>query len=734
MKILFYGNNHMTLYSDLAYVLGNVTVVCYTDKEGILSESNRTIEHVYLLKEDAEIILNLSRIPTAGASLKFDDQEWKSFIAALKPLGLNCLLNKTCVSIAEDINTSPSTMALDRLKEKEDPDKRIHTYLIILLIIFKVLSQCACLLGTEIGFEEKALDNYTRVKEIHTFVPQSKSSNNNNNNNNEQQRQLSNSNLYMISLILRDNSSQSLQFLSKGNVDLILENCTAYWDGESIQQLTPELKDKISKTSSEWAGSGDKNCVAFSYKPIDKIFNDSLYSSVDLDNDILSSRNSTSSPVSIQLHKQASVITIEDSLSVVKSPEDKPKYEKRVSKQSRRNIQKEKEEESNLLKDIKYEQIFIGMVGMRQLPKLKISQSVQDFRHSGIRFVFFSPEVESKIKVFADKLGLETDWNCCISLKETEDGTAKPVHVQSYDEAHLPQGIKAIREHLEEDVDNVPLLVPTFSDCTSTTTQQMIQIFQDYGEIVLSIGSSQNMDNTSIFQQSNLSIAIEPTLNFCQKENSVVDQKTYPFLTSVNYLEGNSSGNFSNDINGLSSNLLGHRNTELSDILLLIEEGRRLATNIKQCLIYYIYCVSWLHSLLFVSYILFPGPLQILNGIQLLWLLGVIAPLLSLVLLFLPKQKDLMDILPDKNIIRRKRISRTLINLVTRFTATIIVSIILFIWTLLSLSDFTFVSVFGHKLESNYYEANNFPEALQYSQNIVMLCIVFCMSKLIFIR
>jgi hypothetical protein len=105
-----------------------------------------------------------------------------------------------------------------------------------------------------------------------------------------------------------------------------------------------------------------------------------------------------------------------------------------------------------------------------------------------------------------------------------------------------------------------------------------------------------------------------------------------------------------------------------------------LSTNIKQCLIYYIYCVSWLHSLLFVSYILFPGPLQILNGIQLLWLLGVIAPLLSCVLLFLPKQEDIMDLLPDKNLIRRKRLSRTFVNLFTRFTATVIVSIILYIW------------------------------------------------------
>ena len=34
------------------------------------------------------------------------------------------------------------------------------------------------------------------------------------------------------------------------------------------------------------------------------------------------------------------------------------------------------------------------------------------------RFVLFAFENESGNKFFADKLGLETDWNCSISLKE----------------------------------------------------------------------------------------------------------------------------------------------------------------------------------------------------------------------------------------------------------------------------------------------------------------------------
>lgn len=52
-------------------------------------------------------------------------------------------------------------------------------------------------------------------------------------------------------------------------------------------------------------------------------------------------------------------------------------------------------------------------------------------------------------------------------------------------------------------VDNVPLLVSLFTDCTATTTREMISIMQDYGEVVCVIGSSANADNVGIFIQAN---------------------------------------------------------------------------------------------------------------------------------------------------------------------------------------------------------------------------------------
>lgn len=47
----------------------------------------------------------------------------------------------------------------------------------------------------------------------------------------------------------------------------------------------------------------------------------------------------------------------------------------------------------------------------------------------------------------------------------------------------LPKGIENVRPHLQN-VDNVPLLVPLFTDTNSAATCEMIRIMQEWGEVV----------------------------------------------------------------------------------------------------------------------------------------------------------------------------------------------------------------------------------------------------------
>lgn len=57
----------------------------------------------------------------------------------------------------------------------------------------------------------------------------------------------------------------------------------------------------------------------------------------------------------------------------------------------------------------------------------------------------------------------------------------------NFNKAHMPHGIEAIKSHLQE-VDNVPLLVSLFTDATPVSVKQMVQVFRDNGEVVLTIG------------------------------------------------------------------------------------------------------------------------------------------------------------------------------------------------------------------------------------------------------
>lgn len=143
-------------------------------------------------------------------------------------------------------------------------------------------------------------------------------------------------------------------------------------------------------------------------------------------------------------------------------------------------------------------------------------------------------------------MGIDTDWNCAISLRPLEDSTKPDPHRMTSDyadwdvkvprlsllpdvdrsqrsyilgvdapgcpcpalspclasfvkfvslpavvwwQARLPHGIAAIREHIEN-VDNVPLLVSLFTDATPQTTQDMIGIYHEYHEAVLAVGMS----------------------------------------------------------------------------------------------------------------------------------------------------------------------------------------------------------------------------------------------------
>lgn len=71
-------------------------------------------------------------------------------------------------------------------------------------------------------------------------------------------------------------------------------------------------------------------------------------------------------------------------------------------------------------------QIFIGMVTMQYQAQTDIVQLIERFEKACIRFVHFSKENELRSRVFSEKMGLESGWNCHISLLSSDHNLISP--------------------------------------------------------------------------------------------------------------------------------------------------------------------------------------------------------------------------------------------------------------------------------------------------------------------
>jgi hypothetical protein len=175
--------------------------------------------------------------------------------------------------------------------------------------------------------------------------------------------------------------------------------------------------------------------------------------------------------------------------------------DKMVSKRSKNNL-------GAALWPLMHQQVFLGMSASSVPVRPEAPELMEDCQAAGIRFVFFSARNMRRSKRIAEKIGLQTDWNCAISLRDLEDGEHHDPNRFEWDiKARLPHGVAAIKEHLKY-VDNVPLLVSLFSDSTPETIQDMIDIFRENGEVVMTIGSAYRALNQEIFNGSDVAISV----------------------------------------------------------------------------------------------------------------------------------------------------------------------------------------------------------------------------------
>ena len=586
--------------------------------------------------------------------IRFTDPNWMSHTNSLKPLGLSLLVT----------GSSPLP---DFDKVEGMLDAKSHLW-----------KKYAYLLGKEIGFSDSVIESFSFKKRLHTQC-----------------------NKFEMSSIIVEYEKQEKQLHSFGDPELVLDYCYDYYSGTDIKPLSKSVKDNIMETVKNWRERRDLYCLAISYTPIDPRY-DHI---VNMKDDI------------INISKKESGI---DNLSCVSLTPHTVQSSAILSPVEELDIEADFDEEKYIYdaEHMQRGQILLGVAAFRQQPKRDLAEFVNDLQeNSGIRFIHFSQYNTQKTKAFGSKIGMEVDWNCCISLNDNE------VELDVEDlKAKLPHGIENIREHLKY-VDDVPLLVSLFSDSTPISSKQMIEVLQENHEVVCCVGSSININNSRSFNQANISIAVDPS--------------TQQHLRPMDFGEQEEVSDLQEDISPFLSypcalHITTHQSetplSSFSIIFHLIKEGRKLVHNIRQSLVFLFGCSSCLFLIQLLS-ILMALPSTVFSGIQSMWLILIVIPLLSLSLLGTPMEPKIMDLISSKNEFKRSKYVFKIVITLLRFCMPIPAAFVIYIWTIMCMDDTVKIDnvglVWGDQISDQVRQSEEFLAVLTYAQTITMFSLVY---------
>ncbi|XP_022080414.1 transmembrane protein 94-like [Acanthaster planci] len=223
----------------------------------------------------------------------------------------------------------------------------------------------------------------------------------------------------------------------------------------------------------------------------------------------------------------------------------------------------------------------------------------------------------------------------------TESETAVGFDISN--RAKLPRGIEKIRPHLET-VDNVPLLVPLFTDVTPETTQEMFKIMQTYGEVVCCLGSSVNLLNMPLFAQADISLGVEPLYPH------VCLHRDKPEQLSCSKPYWHTPAGLGSLLISLPCSLSFWCNHNFS-LISLIQEARGLCTALSTVFTFLMFALLSLSAVqVLASLVLLPPPLA---GRHVLWLAVIIVPSLSMSLFHSQVNHQTMTSATGKNLKHR---------------------------------------------------------------------------------
>jgi hypothetical protein len=788
----------------------NIVNVSPTQKSTIqIDPSNKNNEKsLRKLNYPDKTLIETFSLTHDNIELKFDDSNWIRKMNVLKPIGLSILINTCNMDICDRFekfrdfiktetnhipipgNSNDSSKSSNLSLDNQDKYQ--------IKVVFD--RRCMCDIANIIGFDRK-----TAITPCYELIGTLSTCRNleikSNNKLKPKQMRLSN----VVSVISNFKLNDIKNIYSQGSPDLILDFSNHYWNGSEVCKLNKNQRKKLLDLYQRFSASS--YCIAFSYKPI---LDEEILEELDFEtnkNQVLKCPFNFYEKISN--HNYGHLSSYENSSSNISDLEkNKEKCESASMNEFFHNELNLKDNENNstcsidqidnILK-LQSGHIFLGMASTQYKAKLDVVKLVEKLTKSCIRFIHFSADNEQISRTFAEMLGLDTGWNCYISLgddspkfssrstslinsesyhkycrssiyqfksrlkankrfnklssslpslkfskyvcinqgsqtvkfnlksenrKLQKSKKIKMTKINSSDEsskgsssdcdsdfnlksnfkrnrtrsnkssqsqqlqkenktnffininnsktsvssyevkrysgslikrsrnstsmcsssklapdddlsshhtartnhsgrslseteflqnvAQLPKGINNIRRHLDNEIDNVPLHVSLFTDCTKERSSQMIGIMRDYGEIVCCFGSSHSILNNDLFASANVSIGCEPIYpSYCIYTDA--SQKSEILINKAQKILNTSLINFSSSLNTLSCGF-NLNNETLCTLPVLLSLTREMVHSYRIALIFMLMCNISVTFVQLICNCLFLPP--ILSGFQ----------------------------------------------------------------------------------------------------------------------
>ena len=641
-------------------------------------------------------ILDLSPSVDRASGLCFDDINFGIYISSLKPIGVNLLA--TSHFLRDQIHWYPSGSCIE-----------LQNYL--------NMTSCACPLGMEIGVTEYLTNQFEQKLLLYSVGNPPDDIERSTLGRRSSVSFFSSAQImqqHVISVVLCEDSSTNCFLMSRGSGAMIASCCSDFWDGKDLQPMTELERGTILDFFKR--RNLISYCVALAYNPLLELNTSSLKN---------------------RMYKM-----------IVPSSHDFNNTSGIFQQVSESNVEYTAEQ---IFGNLQCNQVFLGMVSFQFRPKHDVVFLIEDLEVAGIRFVHFTAENEVRGKVFAEKLGLEAGWNCHISLAPAQDDDSISVEsdkelgcdistsstssslssvynaFHSYSRAKLPKGVDRIRPHIKN-VDNVPLLVPLFTDCSTDTIQEMIKILQENSEVVLCIGNAFNRDNLVVFSQANISLGLIP--EYAESPDCPMKELGTPKSSQPSFADYNtwpSPLEMAAYLNSTTCQLSFGRDSDVS-IHSLVTESRHILSCIRRGLLFALgSSLSLAVMMLLASLLFLPPPL---DGSHLFWFLLLVVPSITLSFLSSPVDSQIKKQMPDRkrHVWNEKRLF--LFNFAMTFLPSILICVLVFGLTLREICALQGPYTDCHPLLGNRNLSNNsawngwrseYQQGLLFSQDLVAL-------------